>query len=51
MHSYHEPAREAIEVCQDVTNLLVDSLKWEVPMPEACSSAMQSPIRDWLFAG
>lgn len=51
MHSYQEPAREAIEVCMDVTNLLVDSLKWEVPMPQACSSAMQSPIRDWLFAG
>lgn len=51
MHSYQEPAREAIEVCMEVTNLLVDSLKWEVPMPQACSSAMQSPIRDWLFAG
>lgn len=51
MHSYQEPAKEAIDVCMDVTNLLVDSLKWEVPMPEACSSAMQSPIRDWLFAG
>ena len=51
VHSYQEPAKEAIEVCMEVTNLLVDSLKWEVPMPEACSSAMQSPIRDWLFAG
>ena len=48
---YQEPAKEAISVCMEVTNLLVDSLKWEVPMPEACSSAMQSPIRDWLFAG
>lgn len=51
MHSYQEPAKEAIGVCMQVSNLLVDSLKWEVPMPEACSSAMQSPIRDWLFAG
>ena len=51
VHSYQEPAKEAIDVCMEVTNLLVDSLKWEVPMPQACSSAMQSPIRDWLFAG
>lgn len=51
MHSYQEPAREAIDVCMEVTNLLVESLRWEVPMPQACSSAMQSPIRDWLFAG
>ena len=50
-HGYQEPAKEAIEVCMEVTNLLVDSLKWEVPMPQACSSAMHSPIRDWLFAG
>ena len=51
VHSYQEPAKEAIEVCMEVSNLLLDSLKWEVPMPQACSSAMQSPIRDWLFAG
>ena len=51
VHSYQEPAKEAIQVCMEVTNLLVDSLKWEVPMPQACSSAMHSPIRDWLFAG
>lgn len=51
VHTYQEPAKEAIDVCMEVTHLLVDSLKWEVPMPQACSSAMQSPIRDWLFAG
>lgn len=51
VHGYQEPAKEAIEVCMEVSNLLLDSLKWEVPMPQACSSAMQSPIRDWLFAG
>ena len=51
MHGYQEPAKESIDVCMEVTNLLVDSLRWEVPMPQACSSAMQSPIRDWLFAG
>lgn len=47
----HEVKKEAVDVCMEVTNLLVDSLRWEVPMPQACSLAMQSPIRDWLFAG
>ena len=51
MVTYQPPLDEAINVCKEVTNLLVDSLKWEVPMPHACSSAMQPPIRDWLFAG
>lgn len=51
MAIYQPPSDEAISVCKEVTNLLVDSLKWEVPMPQACSSAMQPPIRDWLFAG
>ena len=51
VHTYHPPSEDAINVCLEVTNLLVDSLKWEVPMPQACRSAMQSPIRDWLFAG
>lgn len=51
MHSYHPPSDEAIAVCMEVTNLLVNSLNWEVPRPHACSAAMQSPISDWLFAG
>ena len=48
---YQPPSEEAINVCSEVTDLLLDSLKWEVPMPESCLSAMQSPIRDWLFGG
>ena len=48
---YQPPSEEAINVCSEVTNLLLDSLNWEVPMPELCLSAMQSPIRDWLFGG
>ena len=48
---YQPPSEEAINVCSEVTDLLLDSLKWEVPMPEMCHSAMQSPIRDWLFGG
>lgn len=51
MHSYHPPSTEAIAVCMEVTNLLVDSLNWEVPRPLAYCAAMQSPISDWLFAG
>ena len=51
MHSYHQPSEDAISVCLEVTDLLVDSLKWEVPTPKACLSAMHSPISEWLFAG
>ncbi len=50
-HAYSDISKEAVEVCSEITNLLTDSLCWEVPMPHACSSAMESPIRDWLFAG
>ena len=50
-HGYLETSKDAITVCMEITNLLSDSLLWEVPMPHSCSSAMQSPIRDWLFAG
>lgn len=48
---YVPPSEDALQICDEVTLLLVDSLKWEVPMPRACSQAMESPIRDWLFAG
>ena len=51
IHGYLETSKEAMDVCMEITNLLADSLCWEVPMPHSCSSAMQSPIRDWLFAG
>lgn len=49
--NYQPPLEEAINVCSEITTLLLDSLKWTVPMPELCVSAMQSPIRDWLFGG
>ena len=48
---YVPTSEDALQICDEVTLLLVDSLKWEVPMPQACSQAMESPIRDWLFAG
>ena len=48
---YQPPWEEAISVCSEVTDLLLDSLNWEVPLPEACTPAMKSPIRDWLFGG
>lgn len=51
IHGYLETSKESMGVCMEITNLLADSLCWEVPMPHSCSSAMQSPIRDWLFAG
>lgn len=49
--NYVPPSEDALKICDEVAMLLVDSLKWEVPMPQACSQAMESPIRDWLFAG
>ena len=49
--TYQPPWEEAIAVCSEVTDLLLDSLKWEVPVPETCVPAMQSPIRGWLFGG
>ena len=51
LNNYQPPSVDAIAICTEVTNMLVESMKWEVPMPQECSPAMQSPIRDWLFAG
>ena len=51
LNNYQPPSEDAIAICGEVTDMLVESMKWEVPMPRDCSPAMQSPIRDWLFAG
>ena len=51
LNNYQPPSEDAIAICTEVTHLLVESMNWEVPMPQECSPAMQSPIRDWLFAG
>lgn len=51
LNNYQPPSEDAIAICTEVTNLLVESMNWEVPMPRECPPAMQSPIRDWLFAG
>ena len=51
LNNYQPPSEDAIAICKEVTNMLVESMNWEVPMPQECSPAMQSPIRDWLFAG
>lgn len=51
LNNYQPPSKDAIAICTEVTNMLVESMNWEVPMPRDCSPAMQSPIRDWLFAG
>ena len=48
---YVAPSEDALQICDEVTLLLIDSLQWEVPMPTACEQAMRSPIKDWLFAG
>ena len=51
LNNYQPPSEDAIAICTEVTDMLVESMKWEVPMPKGCTPAMQSPIRDWLFAG
>ena len=51
LNNYQPPSKDAIAICTEVTSMLVESMNWEVPMPHKCSPAMQSPIRDWLFAG
>ena len=51
LNNYQPPSEDAIAICTEVTNMLVESMNWEVPLPKGCSPAMQSPIRDWLFAG
>ena len=51
LNNYQPPSEDAIAICTEVTDMLVESMKWEVPLPKGCGPAMQSPIRDWLFAG
>ena len=51
LNNYQPPSEDAIAICSQVTTMLVESMKWDVPMPLECPSAMQSPLRDWLFAG
>lgn len=51
LNNYQPPSEDAIAICTEVTSLLVESMNWEVPMPREWPPAMQSPIRDWLFAG
>lgn len=50
-YSYQPPSEDAIAVCLEATNLLVDSMRWEVPPPTACTAAMLSPIHERLFKG
>ncbi|XP_064399727.1 E3 ubiquitin-protein ligase HUWE1-like isoform X3 [Halichondria panicea] len=48
---YVAPSEDALQICDKVTLLLVESLQWEVPSPSKCEQAMRSPIKDWLFNG
>ncbi len=48
---YVPPSEDALQICDEVTLLLVDSLQWMVPLPSQCEPAMRSPIKDWLFNG
>ena len=53
--AYLPPSPEAIAICQEATNLLVDSLGWKVPVPQSMKTTSLSPAvlpsRLWLFTG
>ena len=44
------PTEEAIAVCRKVTDLLVESLMWKVPMPQS-SHMKDTYMWEWLFSG
>lgn len=48
---YHPPTPEAIAICQEATDLLVESLRWKVPLPQSMKTPALSPTRLWLFTG
>lgn len=48
---YVAPSDDALQICDEVTLLLVESLQWTVPLPSLCEQAARSPIKDWLFDG
>ena len=50
IHLYHPPSPEAIGMCTEITSFLLESLKWEVPIPSALNLPLtSSPARDWMF--
>lgn len=50
-YSYQPPSEDAVAVCLEASDLLVESMRWEVPLPAACGAAMLSPIHERLFKG
>ena len=48
---YHPPSEDAITVCMHMSDLLVQSLTWNVPTPVGCGFITESLLKDWLFTG
>ena len=48
---YHPPSEDAITVCMHMSDLLVQSLTWNVPTPVDCGFITESLMKDWLFTG
>ena len=48
--THQHPSEEAIAVCRKVTDLLVDSLMWVVPMPRS-GPMTDTYMWEWLFSG
>ena len=50
-HIYAPPSEEAITVCMKMTQLLYDSLTWDVPIPSETDDISDTDIKEWLFSG
>ena len=48
---YVPPSEEAIAVCMEMTQLLYDSLTWDVPVPSDTDDINNTVIKEWLFSG
>ena len=49
---YHFPLSEdAVSVCMKITDLLLESLTWEVPTPKDGDKIVDSDMKEWLFSG
>ena len=48
---YYPPSEDAISVCTKVTDLLLESLTWDVPIPSDVHNITDVDVKEWLFSG
>lgn len=51
VNNYHPPSEEAVKVCTRLTDMLVESLQWEVPIPSDDIIIVDKDMKEWLFSG